>query len=134
MRYMKGAKLKAWKVFSDYIRLRDCLKTTGLPDWCICVTCGKMTPYSRIQAGHAIGGRGNSILLHPDIVHGQCAGCNMNGEKHYAAYSVYMIKTYGMEKWEEFIALSKQPKPMKDWQWREETMKWREQLSTLKEL
>ena len=128
---MTGPKKKAWKAFSDYIRMRDCLKTTGTKDFCVCVTCGKRVPYSKIQAGHAIGGRGNSILLHPDLVHGQCDGDNMNGERHYAAYSVYMIKTYGMDKWQEFIILSKQPRQMKDWQWLEESEKWKKELNQL---
>lgn len=119
----KGWKGKAWKAFSDYVRLRDCLKTTNTKDYCFCVTCRKYTPYKKIQAGHAIAGRSNSILLHPDIVHGQCSGCNITGE--YGRYSVYMIETYGIDKWKEFVALSKTIRPMKEWQWEEETIKYK---------
>ena len=125
----KGAKGKAWKAFSDYIRLRDCLKTTGSADHGRCVTCLKPFHYNNIQAGHAIGGRNNSILLHPDLCHGQCSGCNMTGQ--YARYSIYMIKTYGLAKWEEFVILSKQTRPMKNWQWKEEADKWKQKLKEL---
>jgi len=128
----KGAKGKAWKAFSDYIRLRDCLKTTGSPAVCICVTCKKPTPYARIQAGHAIAGRNNSILLHPDIVHGQCSGCNGFGG-NYASYSIWMIKEYGLPMWEEYERLSKQTLPMKEYQWREEAEKWKKELEKLKD-
>lgn len=121
MKY-KGMKGEAWKAFSDYIRLRDCLKTTKSRIRCICVTCRGVFAYENIQPGHAIAGRNNSILLHPDIVHGQCSGCNMTGQ--YARYSIYMIETYGMEKWKEFIALSKETRPMKEWQWKEEYEKY----------
>jgi len=125
----KGAKGKAWKAFSDYIRLRDCLKTTRTPDKCVCVTCKGIFFYNYIQAGHAIAGRNNSILLHPDIVHGQCKGCNMTGE--YARYSIFMIKTYGQKKWEEFVILSKQTRPMKEWQWKEACEYWKQELREL---
>ena len=126
----KGWKGKAWKAFSDYIRLRDCFKTTGTPDSCRCVTCNRIVPYAKIQAGHAIPGRYNSILLHPEIVHGQCSGCNGFGGKP-AEYSVFMIKTYGQMKWEAFVTLSKLVWPMKDWQWKEETEKWRKEKEKL---
>ena len=125
----KGPKGKAWKAFSDFIRLRDCLKTTGTREYCICVTCKKRTSYKNIQAGHAIRGRSNSILLHPDIVHGQCSGCNIMGE--YAQYSLFMVATYGLEKWEEFVMLSKKIVQIKKYQWEEETLKYKEELQRL---
>lgn len=101
-------KKKAWKAFSDYIRARDSLLTTKSLKRCKCVTCGKEVDYSGIQAGHAIGGRYNSILFDEELVHGQCNGCNGYGNGKYAEYSVWFIRNYGTEKWEEKVALSKQ--------------------------
>jgi len=113
----KGPKGKAWKMFSLYIRLRDCLETTGSPDFFICPTCGLKFPASEGQAGHSIAGRGNSILLHEEIVHCQCRGCNMTGQYHL--YSLFMIKTYGLDHWEYLCRLKKLPKPIKPHEWEE---------------
>jgi len=100
------AKEKAWKAFSDYIRLRDCLATTGTPDFAICITCNErgdssQKPYKMIQAGHAVGGRGNAVLFHEEIVNGQCSYCNSNGRfglgGDYGNYAIVLVKRYGIE-------------------------------------
>ena len=33
-------KRRTWEVFSKFIRIRDCLNSTGCPDWGLCITCG----------------------------------------------------------------------------------------------
>lgn len=99
---------KAWKMFSKYIRTRDCLATTKFPDQGKCVTCGKFFPFSELQAGHAIGGRNNSILFDKELVNAQCKFCNGYGNGRYAEYSVWFIEKYGLEKWEEKVKLSRE--------------------------
>lgn len=100
------AKDKAWKAFSDYIRLRDCLATTGTPDNCVCVTCNvrgddSWKPYAKIQAGHAVGGRGNAVLFHEEIVNGQCSYCNtkppMGLGGDYGNYMTFLVEKYGLD-------------------------------------
>jgi hypothetical protein len=95
-------------MFSKYIRLRDCLKTTGFPDQGRCVTCDKYFPYSELQAGHAIAGRNNSILFDEKLVNAQCRGCNGYGNGRYADYSLWFIKEYGQKEWERKVQLSHQ--------------------------
>lgn len=104
----KGTKAKAWRIFSLYIRTRDCIATTKFPDQGKCVTCGKFFPIQELQAGHAIGGRNNSILFDEQLVNAQCRGCNGYGNGRYADYSLWFIKKYGQEKWEEKVQLSHQ--------------------------
>ena len=75
------AKERAWKAFSDWVRLRDCLATTGTRDYGICITCSERgdpswKPYKELQAGHAVGGRGNAVLFHEQLVNAQCGYCN----------------------------------------------------------
>jgi len=58
-----SAKDSAWNAFSYYIRIRDSLATTGNIYQCVCITCnerGDSEPkdFKHIQAGHAVGGRG----------------------------------------------------------------------------
>jgi len=135
---LKKAKDAAWLAFARYIKLRDCLQTTGTKTHCVCVTCNKTVPYGReLHAGHAIGGRGNSILLDPDIVHGQCNICNnpkFGKGGNYAVYSVWMVKTYGLEAWEGMVALSKQPETVKEWEWREKAEYYKEKADVLDSL
>jgi hypothetical protein len=100
-------KNRAWKVFSNYIRTRDCIATTGNLRRGKCVTCNKEFPFEELQAGHAIGGRNNSILFDEELVNAQCRGCNGFGNGKYAEYSLWFINRYGLEKWEEKIRLSK---------------------------
>ena len=90
----KVTKKKAWTAFSTYIRIRDSLKTTSTIDECVCITCGKRVPYKKIQAGHYIGGRGNSVLFDERIVNGQCSRCNIILKGNYDAYNLVMLKKY----------------------------------------
>jgi hypothetical protein len=109
MKSPKGrSKDKAWRYFSNYIRVRDCLSTTGFPDQGKCVTCGKFFPIQELQAGHAIGGRNNSILFDEELVHAQCKFCNGYGNGKYAEYSLWFIEKYGLKKWKEKVKLSRE--------------------------
>lgn len=101
-------KQKAWKVFSDYIRTRDSLATTGTITHCICVTCQKNFEYSKIQAGHFVGGRTGSILFDEELVYGQCIGCNVFLRGNYDAYNLVMLKKFGGDKVVEFLERKKQ--------------------------
>jgi len=101
-----SAKDKAWAAFSTYVRTRDSLATTGTIDYCICITCnerGDSEPkeYRHIQAGHAVGGRGNAVLFHEEITNGQCDYCNGQGKfglsGDYGNYAIALTKRYGIE-------------------------------------
>lgn len=96
-------KQKAWKAFSDYIRTRDSIKTTGTTTHCVCITCNKNFEYKNIQAGHFVGGRTGSILFDEELVFGQCVGCNVFLKGNYDAYNLVMLKKFGGEKVIEFL-------------------------------
>ena len=101
----KKAKEKAWKAFSRFIRTRDSIKTTNSLEACVCVTCGNTVEFSKTHAGHAIDSRCMSILFDEHLVNGQGVGCNIYGNGKYAEYSVWFINEYGLEEWEEKVAL-----------------------------
>ena len=92
------AKRTAWKWFSLYIRLRDCLKTTGGTDYCKCATCGVVVPFEKIDAGHAIPGRTAGILFDDEITRGQCTTCNRTHGGEYQAFKTVLIAEHG-EAW-----------------------------------
>lgn len=103
----------AWGWFSKYTRLRDCLLTTGTTDYCLCVTCGEKTHWNKLHAGHAIGGRNNTILFDERLVNGQCYTCNMPEDMgglggNYARYHIWYIETYGYAEFREKEILSRQ--------------------------
>lgn len=104
------AKKKAWKYFSQFIRLRDALETTGNKAQVFCFTCGKPYPAfgkGCVQAGHFIPGRKNSVLFVEEIVHGQCYNCNVNLKGNWVEYERIMVEKYGKERVEEWKKLNR---------------------------
>ena len=88
-------KKKVWKLFSEYIRLRDCLETMGLPDYGKCITCSKIIPRTLLQAGHFVAGRHSSNLFSELGVHAQCYNCNINLKGNTLVYRRKIIELYG---------------------------------------
>lgn len=95
-------KNRAWKAFSKYIRLRDCLVTMGSKEYGKCITCEREYPLTKLQAGHFIDGRSASILFDEEIVNAQCYGCNVMKAGNKDSYTPIMIEKYGLKKVEEF--------------------------------
>lgn len=92
------AKEKAWNIFSQYIRLRDAIKTTGTKTHCKCCTCNKIYPAFGIgclQAGHYIPGRRESNLFDEIGCHGQCYNCNHTLKGNWVPYQKFIIEKYG---------------------------------------
>ncbi len=91
------AKVKkdVWVVFSKYIRLRDCLRTTGCASWGLCITCGKRYHFKLLQAGHFIPGRHNANLFSERGTHAQCYNCNLNLKGNTLVYRRKIIELYG---------------------------------------
>ena len=84
-----------WKLFSRYIRLRDCLKTTGCTSFGLCITCSKRYHFKLLQAGHFIAGRHNVNLFSEHGTHAQCYNCNINLHGNTLEYRRQIIKLYG---------------------------------------
>ena len=100
----KKLKKDAWDWFSKYIRLRDCLKTTGTKEWGTCITCNTRHHFKELQAGHFVSGRGNSVLFQEDGVHAQCMQCNFFKGGNPVAYMIKMIEMYGLPRTEAMQA------------------------------
>lgn len=77
---------KLWKIFSKYIRKRDCLRTTGTENKCICITCGKTIEDngSDLHWGHFISRKYKAVKFNEHNVHWQCNYCNtyQDGEQY----------------------------------------------------
>jgi len=105
---LKSAKKKAWGVFSEYIRRRN----ADFGGFCRCVTCGVKKHWKEMQAGHFIGGRGNSILFDEKGVHPQCPKCNIFNHGEQLEYFYWMEKEYGREVIDELRQKKKKPQKM----------------------
>lgn len=95
-------KLKAWKAFSSYIRLRDCVKTMGNKDYGQCFTCGVIKERKSLQAGHFVDSRCNAILFVEEIVNAQCVQCNFFKSGNKDRYTPKMVAIWGIDRVEEF--------------------------------
>jgi hypothetical protein len=92
---LSSVKKKAWALFSQYIRMRDCLRTTGCTSFGLCVTCGKRYHFKLLQAGHFIPGRHNANLFSEKGTHAQCYNCNINLRGNTLEYRRKIIELYG---------------------------------------
>ena len=94
---LSKVKRETWAIFSLYIRLRDCLKTTGTLEYGLCFTCGARLPFSRLQAGHFIPGRHSANLFSERGTNAQCPQCNVYLHGNPLEYRRKIIKLYGEE-------------------------------------
>lgn len=97
----KLLKKKAWTTFSEFIRRKSSDENGNSK----CVTCGKVAPWSELQAGHFVGGRTNSVLFNEDIVFPQCVHCNIFLRGNYQAYTLFMIDTAGRDNVDKYLDL-----------------------------
>lgn len=76
---------KAWSVFSKWIRKRDKK----------CITCGST---KTLQAGHFY----HAVLDFDEVnINTQCSGCNYYKSGNLALYAEYLMKKYGVKKFNE---------------------------------
>jgi len=106
-------KPRAWKAFSDYIKLRDALESTGTVDKVVCCTCLKKYPVKGMHGGHFNPGRHNSILFEERGVHAQCYYCNIQRKGAPREYDTFMKMRYGQEVIDELDSKAKETKQMK---------------------
>ena len=70
---------------------------------CVCVTCGRVGPWKswtdsdRMNGGHFVGGRSQSIVLTEENIAPQCAWCNKHESGARAEYRMWMLAVRGKE-------------------------------------
>ncbi len=93
---LKSLKKKAWNLCSRYIRT----SAADSAGYVTCYTCNTRLHWKEAQAGHAIPGRGNAVLLDKDVIRPQCYACNIARDGMHHIFSTKLIKEHGMEWWE----------------------------------
>lgn len=102
---MKKCEKQAKEWFSRLVRLKGCLETTGTPDYGVCFTCGEIKPFSDLQCGHFISGRGNSLFFEENNSFSQCTLCNTYKGGNLKIYREKMIKKFGIKEVERLESL-----------------------------
>lgn len=87
---------KLWKVFSEFIRLRDS-DTEGI---CTCFTCGFRAEWKRFDCGHGIPRQHKATKYSEVNNHAQCKRCNGFEGGQQARYKEEVNKRYGEGTWE----------------------------------
>lgn len=99
----KITRLHVWNLLSQWVRLRDCLETTGTLLKGKCKTCGKQFLYGNLQGGHVIDGHTGRNYLDERGVFIQCVGCNVFKHGNKEIFIPWFIKTYGQELYDELL-------------------------------
>lgn len=98
---------KLWKVFSEYIRLRDADKF----GYITCITCGKRHYWEgtrQVNAGHFISRRFNSTKYDERNCSAQCVNCNKYNDGKQYEHSIAIDKKFGQGTAQELYLKSKQ--------------------------
>ena len=95
----------AWNLLSKIVRL-----SYATNRYATCYTCGRCSDLSEMQAGHAIGGRHNAVLLDESIIRVQCVRCNVFLRGNYPVFTVRLIREHGIDWWEKKLEESNKVK------------------------
>lgn len=128
---MKTKEKQAKIAHSKYVRLRDCLATTGTTTWGNCFTCNKLVRFEEGQCGHFVGGRTNAVFFEEHNSFLQCKHCNETLGGNPEVYREKMIKRYGIEEVERLEALRFKPVKFFDADYEEYERKFSEAFSLL---
>ena len=91
-------KAKLDKVFSLYIRLRDS-KQYGYK-YFKCISCGKILPFEKADAGHYMSRRHNSTRFDENNVHAECSYDNRFNAEHLDGFRDNLVKKIGQQKFD----------------------------------
>jgi|SRR5690606_28991210 len=95
---------KLWKVFSEFVRLRD----SNENGYCKCFTCSNIRYYKNMDCGHGIKRQHMATKFHEKNNHAQCKLCNgPAGQGKPKEYREAIAKKYGPGTWEELEMLSR---------------------------
>ena len=109
---MKPEEKKAKAEFSRYVRLRDCMNTTGSLEYGKCFTCGKIVSFEASQCGHFVSGRSNSLFFVPNNSRMQCPECNTNKGGNLEVYEERLTNEIGAENVDKLKQLRHKTKRM----------------------
>ena len=106
---MSSARDTLDRVFSRYVRLRDCHGGMGR-----CISCGRPITVSTCDAGHFIPRTHTATRWNIRNVHAQCRECNRMKDGNAAGYRRGLIERYGPGIIEQLTQKSRQTVKLSD--------------------
>lgn len=97
---------RLWKVFSEFIRLRD----ADPNGFCKCFTCSNIRYWRDMDCGHGIGRQHKGTKYNEQNNHAQCGRCNGFEGGRMDVYKEEMNRRYGPYTWELMELAAKKPK------------------------
>jgi len=91
---MPSPREKAMKAFQRLRRLQ-CADARG---YIVCISCGRVNHYSKMDGGHYETRKNRATELEPDNVWGQCKYCNGTLEGNSIAYRNRLLMKIGLER------------------------------------
>ena len=82
------------RVFSKFIRLRDCMPN----GYFRCISCGKIKPLNQADCGHYINRQHMSTRFDEHNCNAQCRECNRFDEGNIQGYRRGLIQKYGEQR------------------------------------
>ena len=89
------AKSTAASWFGKWVRVRDCIRMTGTLTDGICITCGKPFTYSKLQCGHFVPSRRDSLIFEEHNAAAQCYMDNVRRQGAWVEFEMELLKRYG---------------------------------------
>ena len=94
------------KVFSRYIRLRDCMPN----GYFRCISCGKIKPYEQADCGHFHSRRHMATRFDEDNAHAECKSCNRFSADHLIHYEKNLKSKIGQQRFDKLAWKAAQTK------------------------
>lgn len=94
---------RLWKVFSEWIRLRD----SDENGYCKCITSGRYVHWKLCDAGHFISRRHKSTKFHEQNVNAQSRNDNRFNAGNQYAYSKAIDRKYGPGTADKLLVMSR---------------------------
>jgi hypothetical protein len=92
-----------WKMFSQFIRLRDA-DENGI---CRCFTCGRVRHWKKLDAGHGIPRQHKATKYDEKNNNAQCKDCNGFEGGMREVYKIKLDAKYGAGTWDKLEVLSR---------------------------
>lgn len=94
---------RLWKVFSEYIRLRD----SDENGYCKCITSGRFVYWNACDAGHFISRRHKATKFHEQNVNAQSRNDNRFNAGSQYAYAKAIDQKYGPGTADKLLVMSR---------------------------
>lgn len=105
------------KVFSRYIRLRDCMPN----GYFVCISCGQIKPFEQADCGHYHSRRHISTRWDEDNAHAECRSCNRFKADHMISYRENLIRKIGQMRFDKLAWKAGQTKKWNNFELQELT-------------